>query len=508
LFIIFTTLHSVPYHQNLQMSVHLVIKTVQPPAEIPVDIDPTSTIDELKETLAALVGMPKENIRLVCAGKIWQDRQTLASYEPKDGAIVHCLNNPPRATPGSAEQTLSVSNPMAALMGGGGGGAMNNMNSGDPMQQMMAQSQQMLAQNPEMMQQLMNSPMVQQMMSNPETMRAMMRMNPQLNQLMETRPEIARLLDDPEVMQQSMRMMANPSLMREMMRNQDRAIGQLNAIPGGENALARAHQEVVDPLLEAFSGGGNNGSAEINQYSHSTEGAPNTESLPNPWGPSPAQTPSIPAPAPAVGGVTPVSQSNPSAPNPFATNPFAAMMMQPPATMGAQPGTGSNPMQDMMQQMMQNPAMMQQSMQMAQQMFGGGGMGIGMQPPTPVTGGSETTMPSTSTPPATPNPFGMQPAVAGGNGQMNPFAAMMQQMMPNAGMMQPNPAFLGMNAGTSPAPPATPMTEQMQKMRFASQLTQLTMMGFTNEAACLHALAQHNGRIDAAIDTLLSSGSS
>lgn len=182
-------------------------------------------------------------------------------------------------------------------------------------------------------------------------------------------------------------------------------------------------------------------------------------------------------------------------------------MMQPPATMGAQPGTGSNAMQDMMQQMMQNPAMMQQSMQMAQQMFGGGGMGMGMQPPTPVTG-SETTLPSTSTPPATPNPFGMQPAVAGGNGQMNPFAAMMQQMMPNAGMMQPNPALLGMNAGTSLAPPATPMTEQMQRMRFASQLTQLTMMGFTNEAACLHALAQHNGRIDAAIDTLLSSGSS
>ena len=74
---------------------------------------------------------------------------------------------------------------------------------------------------------------VQQMMSNPETMREMVRMNPQLNRLMEQRPEIARILEDPEMLQQSMRMAANPSLMREMMRNADRAMGHLDAMPGG-----------------------------------------------------------------------------------------------------------------------------------------------------------------------------------------------------------------------------------------------------------------------------------
>merc|ERR550539_1202745 len=105
-----------------------------------------------------------------------------------------------------------------------------------------------------MMQQIMSSPMVQQMMSNPEMVRAMMRMNPQLNELMERRPEIARLLEDPEVLQQSMRMMANPSLMREMTRNADRAIGQLDAMPGGHNALVRAHEEFADPLFEAMAG--------------------------------------------------------------------------------------------------------------------------------------------------------------------------------------------------------------------------------------------------------------
>merc|ERR1719440_412060 len=156
----------------------------------------------------------------------------------------------------------------------------------------MAQTQQAMMQNPEMMQQIMNSPMVQQMMSNPETVRAMMRMNPQLSQLMEQRPEIGRLLEDPEVLQQSMRMMANPSLMREMTRNADRAIGQLDAMPGGHNALVRAHEEIADPLFEAFTGGSQNNNGEVNaNYAQSTEGGPNSEALPNPWGPPPAQAP-------------------------------------------------------------------------------------------------------------------------------------------------------------------------------------------------------------------------
>merc|ERR1719440_512311 len=128
--------------------------------------------------------------------------------------------------------------------------------SGDPFAQMMARSQQMLQQNPEMIQQLMDSPMVQQMMSNPETMRAMMSMNPRMQQLMEQRPEIARMLEDPEVMRQSMQMMRNPSLMREMQRNQDLSIGRLDAMPGGHNALVRAHEDLIDPMMSAISGGG------------------------------------------------------------------------------------------------------------------------------------------------------------------------------------------------------------------------------------------------------------
>merc|ERR1719487_2244928 len=98
-------------------------------------------------------------------------------------------------------------------------------------------------------------------MSNPETMRAMMRMNPRMNQLMETRPEIARMLEDPEVLRQSMQMLRNPSLMREAQRNADLSLGRLDVMPGGQAALMRAHDEVVNPLMNALSGSGADGAA-------------------------------------------------------------------------------------------------------------------------------------------------------------------------------------------------------------------------------------------------------
>mmetsp|Transcript_114649 Transcript_114649/g.297133 ORF Transcript_114649/g.297133 Transcript_114649/m.297133 type:complete len:105 (-) Transcript_114649:222-536(-) len=103
----------------------------------------------------------------------------------------------------------------------------------------------------------------------------------------------------------------------------------------------------------------------------------------------------------------------------------------------------------MMQQMMSDPARMQQSMAMAQQMFGGG-MGNGMM---------------------------------GGNP--------LQQAMPGANNAATDDALL-----------------PMQRARYAGQLSQLTTMGFTNEAMCLRALVQHDGRVDAAIDALLANGDS
>ncbi|CAE7939217.1 Pcbp2, partial [Symbiodinium sp. KB8] len=103
-------------------SVNLTIKPVQAPAganagEFQVSIDTTATVEELKEKVSAQVNIPAKNIRLVCIGRIWQDTQTVGSYEPKDGVVVHCLNNPQREAPPVASQSLAPANPMAQMMG-------------------------------------------------------------------------------------------------------------------------------------------------------------------------------------------------------------------------------------------------------------------------------------------------------------------------------------------------------------------------------------------------------
>merc|ERR1719456_417566 len=109
-------------------------------------------------------------------------------------------------------------------------------------------------------------------------------MNPQLQSLMERNPEVARIMEDPEVLQQSMRAMRNPAMMREMMRQADRSMSNLETVPGGMDALRRMHNEIADPMYDALTGsdGPNRNSAPVN-YDQNTDGAPNSEALPNPW---------------------------------------------------------------------------------------------------------------------------------------------------------------------------------------------------------------------------------
>jgi ubiquilin len=388
---------------------------------------------------------------------------------------------------------------------------------------MMAQSQQMMTQNPEMMQQFMDSPMMQNLMNNPEMMRSMVRMNPQLNQMMEQRPELARMLEDPDVMRQSMQMIRNPSLMREMQRNSDRAIGRLDVMPGGHNAVVRAHEDVVDPLMTALTGSNEaSGIAEGNleAYAQQPEGSSNREALPNPWGP-PAAPPAAVAATPGAAGPT--------------ASPFGAVA---PVT-GTQ---AANPMAGMMEQMMSNPAMMQQSMQMMNQMFGGQQANAltnpDVAPPasaSPLTGAANPfagIMQQMMSNPAMQNgglgfpaaPPAMQGAAP------NPFGGTMQQMMSNPAMMQQSmqmaQQMFGNQASPFGAAAATPTGDtnvaQQQgadaavtdptlnpfgHVQFAAQLAQLSAMGFCNQAACLRALQQHQGNVDAAIDTLLASDS-
>jgi hypothetical protein len=59
------------------------------------------------------------------------------------------------------------------------------------------------------------------------------------------------ILNDPGTLQQTSDAARNPELMREMMRNTDRAMSNIEASPEGFNMLRRMYETVQEPLLNA-----------------------------------------------------------------------------------------------------------------------------------------------------------------------------------------------------------------------------------------------------------------
>lgn len=244
-----------------------------------------------------------------------------------------------------------------------------------------------ILQNPDMIRNILDNPVVQRIMNDPENMRALMTRNPQMQELMERNPEISHMLNNPELLRQTMELARNPSMLQELMRTHDRAISNLESIPGGYNALQRMYRDIQEPMLSAtadqflrnpFAGLVDNSSPNNPQ-----QGRENTEPLPNPWNPQRSNTNTNTSSTPAPGGVSP-SMANllqnlgstggipgsGTTPNLENMSPVVDMLLQDPSIMdsivGSSPMFQGNPeMREQMRMMMpqilqqmQNPEMM------------------------------------------------------------------------------------------------------------------------------------------------------
>ena len=69
-------------------------------------------------------------------------------------------------------------------------------------------------------------------------------MSPLSSQLMERNPEINHMLNNPDILRQTMEIARNPAMLQELMRNQDRAMSNLESIPGGQSALQRMYRDI------------------------------------------------------------------------------------------------------------------------------------------------------------------------------------------------------------------------------------------------------------------------
>ncbi|GMP26954.1 hypothetical protein CsSME_00003170 [Camellia sinensis var. sinensis] len=286
-----------------------------------VQITLVSTVGSFKSVLAHNCDIPAEHQRLIYKGRILKDDQTLQSYGLEADHTVHLVRGfAPTATtntglPNSTPSGVrSVGSDEGGAFGGSGlgdslfsglgfnglGGNSGLFGAGLPE---FEQVQQQLTQNPNMMREIMSMPVVQNLMNNPDIMRNLIMNNPQMRELIDRNPELAHILNDPSTLRQTLEAARNPELMREMMRNTDRAMSNIEASPEGFNMLRRMYENVQEPFLNATTMAGDTGNdpgsnpfaallgtqnQSTNPASTGTETmanspAPNSNPLPNPW---------------------------------------------------------------------------------------------------------------------------------------------------------------------------------------------------------------------------------
>ena len=217
-----------------------------------------------------------EQLCLIFAGKIMKDQDTLKQHNIGDGLTVHLvIKAPPRSEPESATQRppADISATPFGLNQLGGLAGMQNLGAGSGnFMDLQARMQNELMTNPDLMRTILDNPLVQQMMNNPETMRQLITSNPQMQDLMQRNPEISHMLNNPDLLRQTMELARNPSMLQELMRSHDRAISNLESVPGGYNALQRIYRDIQEPMMNAatdqltrnpFSGLVDNGTGEF-----------------------------------------------------------------------------------------------------------------------------------------------------------------------------------------------------------------------------------------------------
>ncbi|XP_062604907.1 ubiquilin-1-like [Saccostrea cucullata] len=554
--------------------------TVKTPKEKhDVEINADAGVREFKEEVGKKFSAPIEQLCLIFAGKILKDGETLSQHGIKDGLTVHLVikssnrsqdqaaqrttapasTSSPGTTPSGGE-TPNLSQTPFGLGGLGGLAGLGNLGMGSHnFMEMQQNMQREMMANPDLMRQMMENPFVQQLMSNPDVMRQMITSNPQMRDLMERNPEISHMLNNPELMRQTMELARNPAMLQELMRSQDRAMSNLESIPGGFNALQRMYRDVQEPMMDAAFGNQNPFASLVSQNSsgssNTQQGTENTQPLPNPWAPASTQSSS---PSTTSTSTTPTASTqdmfgsrgmqslmqqmvqNPQLIENMMQAPYMQSMLQ---SMSANPEManqiiGSNPMfasnpqlqQQVLQQLpnmlqqLQNPEMqalmtnpqalnavmqIQQGMSTLQQTAPS--LFPGLNPGSLAIGGTSTTTSSTTT---APSAVTDTTSASTDTTTSTATTTTATATTSSTGGTTTTPSTGGSTPQQNPEQLSNLMAHMMQLMaggnqnqppeqRYAAQLDQLATMGFVDREANIRALQATLGDVNAAIDRLL-----
>ncbi|XP_026870092.2 ubiquilin-4 isoform X1 [Electrophorus electricus] len=556
----------------------VTVKTPKDKEEIAISED--ASVSQFKEEISKRFKAKQDQLVLIFAGKILKDGDTLSQHGIKDGLTVHLVIKTAQkatgasssagsstsgtsqvnsgtantASPGPAVNlgtsqgsgpSPATSQPASLFTGFGDLSSLANLGMGSAnFMELQQQMQRQLMSNPEMLSQIMENPLVQNMMSNPDLMRQMIMANPQMQQLMERNPEISHMLNNPELMRQTMELARNPAMMQEMMRNQDRALSNLESIPGGYNALRRMYTDIQEPMFSAAREQfGNNPFSALGVNADSPGAQPsrteNREPLPNPWGP-----PDTTSAATGTTTTSSTSSTTPSVSNPLgiSSSSLGNGIFNSPGMQSLMQQISENPqlmqnmlsapyMRSMMQSLAQNPEVASQVLMNNPLFAGNPQLQEQMRHQLPVFLQQMQNPEALS---VMTNPRAMQALMQIQQG-LQTLQTEAPGLMPSliasgipggiptgVNVTPENPPAPTSGPGSSPAAGTNPAQQQlMQQMlqmfaggsassqtpevRFQQQLEQLSAMGFINREANLQALIATGGDINAAIERLLGS---
>jgi ubiquilin len=247
-------------------------------------VDSSLSVPELKAHLLSLLALPQTTplalLRLIVRGHVLQDYETLASALASHGSSAE----PP---------VLDVA--LASAASPSSSSPLPSANSSHR-EQLRAMAQ---------------NPLMRAVLDDPATLRALITANPQMQNVMQNNPEIASLLNSDSMMRQIRDSLLNPDALAH-----DRALANINSMPGGAAALERAYQQIGEPMLDSFA-------PQVAVPDESTAPVDESAPFPNAWSPAAA------SPATSLfGGRGARPSGGAAAGNPFASlgaNPFASL---------------------------------------------------------------------------------------------------------------------------------------------------------------------------------------
>ncbi|XP_036782939.2 ubiquilin-3 [Manis pentadactyla] len=267
----------------------------------------TCTIQQLKEEISQHFKAHPDQLVLIFAGKILKDSDSLAQCGVRDGLTIHLVIKMPRHTLATERPAASVLTPalspgllpqLSSIYSAEGPPTFSlgvltglrglRLTSGSfPNQPSSLMSQHVSV--PELVAQIIDDIFTQGLLSNTGLVYQLILNNPHMQQLIQHNPDIGHILNNPEIMRQTLEFLRNPAVMQEMMRSQDRALSNLESIPGGYNVLCTMYTDIMDPMLNAiqeqFGGNPFANATTVNATRGSCQPSrmENCDPLPNPW---------------------------------------------------------------------------------------------------------------------------------------------------------------------------------------------------------------------------------